>query len=135
MAQTPRTVEEYVAALPPDVQAVVDELRRRIRTALPQAGETISYAMPTVTLHGEALAYYGAWKHHLGLYPVPVTDGELEEAVAPYRSTKDTLRFRYRDSVPYDLLVRVVTELAARRRSERADRRSEKSLGSDSAIT
>lgn len=117
----PATVEEYLAALPGDVQAVVRELRQRIHAALPTSTEKITYAIPTVLLDGHPLISYGAWKSHLGMYPVPVTDGELEQAVAPYRSTKDTLRFRYRDTIPMDLIIRVVTARAA--------------SGSDSAIT
>jgi uncharacterized protein YdhG (YjbR/CyaY superfamily) len=126
----PATVEEYLAALPEDVQAVVRELRRRIQAALPTSTEKISYAIPTVLLEGHPLISYGAWKSHLGMYPVPVTEGQLEQALAPYRSTKDTLRFRYRDTIPLDLIVRLVTERAAL-----ASRRTEKSSGSDSAIT
>jgi uncharacterized protein YdhG (YjbR/CyaY superfamily) len=112
MAQ-PATVQEYLDALPEDVRPLVEEVRRTIREALPESSEKISYAIPTVLLDGRPLISYGAWKSHLGLYPVPVTDGELEEQVAPYRSTKDTLRFRYRDPVPLDLIARVVTARAA----------------------
>jgi uncharacterized protein YdhG (YjbR/CyaY superfamily) len=126
----PDTVEEYLAALPDDVQPVLRELRRRIQAALPASTEKISYAIPTVLLDGRSLISYGAWKSHLGVYPVPVAEGELEELLAPYRSTKDTLRFRYRDTIPLDLILRVVSERAAL-----ASRRTEKSSGSDSAIT
>jgi uncharacterized protein YdhG (YjbR/CyaY superfamily) len=107
-------VDEYVAGFPPEVQEILQEVRRRIRTALPDSGEKISYAMPTVLLDGRALFYFGAWKQHLGLYPVPADDDELEQAVAPYRSTKDTLRFRYREPIPYDLIGRIATTLADR---------------------
>ncbi|WP_375424608.1 iron chaperone [uncultured Friedmanniella sp.] len=112
MAQ-PASVEEYLAALPEDVQPVVREVRRRIAEALPTSTEKISYAIPTVLLDGRPLISYGAWKSHLGLYPVPVTVGDLEQELVPYRSTKDTLRFRYRDTIPVDLIIRVVAARAA----------------------
>jgi uncharacterized protein YdhG (YjbR/CyaY superfamily) len=127
------SVEEYLAALPEDVQTVVRELRRRIQAALPTSTEKISYAIPTVLLDGHPLIHYGAWKSHLGIYPVPIIEGELEQALAPYRSTKDALRFRYRDTIPLDLVIRVVSELASRATFERL--RERKSSGSDSAIT
>lgn len=90
----PATVEDYLAALPADVQPVVREVRQRIQAALPTSTENISYAIPTVLLDGPPLISFGAWKSQLGMYPVPVTEGELEELLVPYRSTKDTLRFR-----------------------------------------
>lgn len=127
MGHAATTVEDYLAALPADVEPVVRELRRRIRVAVPDSTETISYAIPTVLLDGRPLIHYGAWKSHLGLYPVPIADSDLERELAPYRSTKDTLRFRYRDTIPLDLIARVV--------SERAALVTEKSLGSDRAIT
>ena len=114
MAEAPRMVEDYVAGYPSEVQEVLREVRQRIRRALPDAEERISYGIPTVTLDGRPVLSYGAWKQHLGLYPVPQSEGELEEAVAPYRSTKDTLRFRYRDPVPYDLIARIARARAGR---------------------
>lgn len=113
----PGSVEDYLSALPDAVQPLLREVRRRIAEALPGSSETISYAIPTVVLDGRTLIAYGAWKSHLGLYPVPVTEDELEQAVAPYRSTKDTLGFPYRDPIPIDLIVRVVTARAAAQQS------------------
>lgn len=130
----PASVEDYLAALPEDVQPVVREVRRRILQALPTSTEKISYAIPTVVLEGRPLIAYGAWKSHLGLYPVPVTEGALEDSLAPYRSTKDTLRFRYADTIPLDLIVRVVIARAARTPFDH-EPRTEKSSGSDSLIT
>ncbi len=130
----PATVEDYLAALPTDIQPMIREVRQRIMAALPTSTEKISYAIPTVMLEGRPLISYGAWKSHLGVYPVPVTEGELEELLAPYRSTKDTLRFRYRDTIPLDLIARVVTACASRR-APFDGLREPKSSGSDSLIT
>ena len=113
MGDRPATVEEYQATRPDAVQRVLREVRRSIAAAVPDGAETISYGMPTLTLGGRPVLSYGAWKEHLGLYPVPQSDSQLEEAVAPYRSTKDTLRFRYRDPIPYDLIARIAAARAA----------------------
>jgi uncharacterized protein YdhG (YjbR/CyaY superfamily) len=108
-------VDEYIAGHPAEIQEILQEVRGRIRAALPGSGEKISYGMPTVLLDGRALFYYGAWKQHLGLYPLPPgEDDELDQAVAPYRAAKDTLRFRYRDPIPYDLIDRIAVTLADR---------------------
>ena len=134
MAPTPATVEDYLATLPEDVQPVVREVRRRILAAVPAATEKISYAIPAVVLDGRSLISYGAWKSHLGLYPVPVGAGDLEAELVPYSSTKDALRFRWRDPMPYDLIARLVNERAASLPFDGL-RERKKSLGSDSAIT
>jgi uncharacterized protein YdhG (YjbR/CyaY superfamily) len=94
----------------------LSEIRRRVRAALPDAGETISYGIPTITLAGTSLIYFGAWKTHISVYPVPSAGPALEQELAPYRSGKGTLKFGLRQPIPYDLITRVATALAGQRR-------------------
>jgi uncharacterized protein YdhG (YjbR/CyaY superfamily) len=110
------TVDEYVAALPADAQAVMHRLRAVIRAVVPDIGETISYAMPTFTLDGKPLVHLAAWKKHVGLYPLPPMDGDLAREVEPYRGAKDAMQLKYAQPVPYELVERVVGVLLQRRR-------------------
>ena len=71
--------------------------------------------MPTITLNGESLVYFAAWKHHIGLYPIPPADGALERELAPYRAAKDTVRLPLRQPIPYDLIERVTALLVKNR--------------------
>jgi uncharacterized protein YdhG (YjbR/CyaY superfamily) len=66
--QKPLDIDEYVSQFPADVQAVLEKLRATIRKAAPAATELISYQMPAFKQHG-ILAYFAAWKKHIGLYP------------------------------------------------------------------
>jgi uncharacterized protein YdhG (YjbR/CyaY superfamily) len=110
------TVEEYVAGLPDDVRARVQEVRRVVHEVVPGVGETISYAMPTFTLDGLPLLHVAAWKKHIGLYPLPALDAELDAAVAPYRGAKDAMRLPHAEPLPSELVARVVEVLVERRR-------------------
>jgi uncharacterized protein YdhG (YjbR/CyaY superfamily) len=115
MTETPpATVEDYIAALDGDAQRFAREFRDVIRRAAPHMTETVRYQMPCFLVDGRYLVYFGAWKHHLGLYPIPRLNSSLEADVAPYRTAKDTVRFRYRDPVPWDLVERLITELVRR---------------------
>jgi len=114
------TIDEYIASCPGDgqdidVQAILREIRRRVRRAVPKAGETISYGIPTMTLDGKHLIYFGAWKNHIAFYPVPAADPGLEQEMAPYRAGKGTLTFPLRRPVPYDLIERLAALLARQR--------------------
>ena len=111
----PATVDGYLAALPDDVRARMAEIRRLLRSLVPDGEETISYAMPTFTLDGRPLLHLAAWKRHIGLYPLPPLDAELAAAVAPYRGTKDTLELRHSRPLPTDLVARVVQVLVDQR--------------------
>jgi uncharacterized protein YdhG (YjbR/CyaY superfamily) len=120
MAAPVSTIDAYIAALPEHVRPLMEAVRRSIRAVVPDAGETISYAMPTFTLDGTPLVHVAAWKKHIGLYPLPAMDDDLARDVAPYRSTESTLRLPF-DAVPYALIQRVVAVLAAGRTGGRVD--------------
>ncbi|MDQ4039849.1 MAG: DUF1801 domain-containing protein [Actinomycetota bacterium] len=115
MAAKFATIDEYISALPDDVAAIVEEIRRVIRAAVPDAGERISYQMPTMTLDGGSLVHFAAWKHHIGLYPLPAADDALTQDLAPYNTGKGTARFPLDQPIPYDLIARVAAQLVVQR--------------------
>ena len=102
-----KDVDEYIAAFPPRVQAILKKVRATIRKAAPEAKETISYRIPAFTLDG-VLIYYAAFKNHIGLYPPIRGDARLEKAVAPYAGEKGNLRFPLDEAIPYALIERIV---------------------------
>lgn len=116
MPTAPADVETYLASLPDDVRPVVAEIRRRIAAAVPDAGETISYAMPGMTLGGKVFVHFAGWKKHVSVYPVPDTadDADLAAAIAPYAGPKGTLKFPLARPVPFDVIERVAVRLAER---------------------
>ena len=94
-------IDDYLAALPADHRAVVEEIRRRVLTVAPGATEVIRYDMPTWQLDGKSLVHVAAWKQHVSLYPVPPAgDADLDRDLAPYAE------------VDYGLVERVVRRLA-----------------------
>jgi len=110
-------VDEYIAGFPADVQSILQTVRSTIHGVVPESGEKISYKMPTITMDGKALLYFAGWKHHVGMYPVPRLDEGLEGEVAPYRASKDTVKFPLKSGVPFDLVERIVTEMVRRRQT------------------
>src|SRR5262245_6639979 len=71
MGIVPGGVDEYIASYPEAVQAVLQRARAAVRRAAPDAEETISYGMPTFRLYPGHAVSIGAWKHHIGMYPIP----------------------------------------------------------------
>ena len=114
-SQPPATVDEYIATFSPAVQSVLQQVRRSIRAAAPDAVEKISYRMPSYHGHG-ALVYFGGFKEHIGLYP-PVKDESLKVASARYAGPKGNLRFPLSEPMPLALITKLVK---ARIREDRA---------------
>ena len=114
---TPETVDDYIATFPLDVQPVLQAVRDAIHASVPDGEEKIRYGIAAVMLGGRYAIHFAGWKHHIGLYPVPRFDGELEVEVARYRAKKDSMNFPYARPVPYDLISRMCAEIVRRRRS------------------
>ncbi len=121
-----RTIDAYIATFSPPIQALLQQVRAMIREAAPDASETISYQIPTFTLHGN-LVHFAAFKAHLGMYP-PVRAPELLDAVAPYANAKGNLRFPLDQPLPLALIARIVAA-RVRENRERAEARAAKKRG------
>jgi uncharacterized protein YdhG (YjbR/CyaY superfamily) len=105
--KAPKSIDEYIAAFSPEVQAILERVRLTISNAAPGAQETISYQIPTFTLYG-ALVYFAAFKSHIGFYPPVKCDGRLEKAISRYAGEKGNLRFPLDQPIPYSLIERIV---------------------------
>ena len=112
MAAPPPSVDAYIAAFPPEVQATLRKVRATVMAAAPDAHEIISYRMPALRQHG-VLVYYAAFKNHIGFYPPIKGDARLEQASARYAGEKGNLRFPLDEPIPYALIARL-TQLRAR---------------------
>lgn len=103
-----KSVDEYIDSRPEAVRAVLAQVRRAIRKALPKAEETISYQMPAYKLNGRVVIYFAGWQNHFSLYPatgdlVPTFRKEL----AGYEISKGTIRFPLGKRVPVGLIGRI----------------------------
>lgn len=105
--QQPKTIDSYISAFPPQVQAILEELRRTIRELAPTADETINYGIPTFRLNGN-LVHFAAFEHHIGFYPTPSAMETFEEALSPYKRAKGSVQFPIDKPLPWELIRQIV---------------------------
>jgi uncharacterized protein YdhG (YjbR/CyaY superfamily) len=121
MAKTDfKSVDEYLATHPEDVQAILQRVRSAIRKAVPGSEEMISYQIPAYKLHGGPVLYFAGWRRHYSLYPA--TDQLVEafkDELAPYKVDKGTIRFPLSQPVPVKLIERIA-KFRAKEAAERA---------------
>jgi uncharacterized protein YdhG (YjbR/CyaY superfamily) len=102
------SVNEYIAAQPKPVQAVLRRVRSAIRKAVPQAEESISYKIPTYKLHGRSVLYFAAWKQHYSLYPASERlAAAFQRELARYEVHKGTIRLPFSGTAPVTLIGRI----------------------------
>lgn len=103
----PRTIDEYIAGFPRDVQEILEKIRMTVKEAAPDAKETIKYRMPTFTLDGN-LVHFAAFKKHIGFYPVPTGIEAFKKELSGYKGAKGSVQFPLDKPIPYDLISRIV---------------------------
>ena len=120
----PATIDEYISAFTTDVQAIRQQVREVVRSAAPDAQESISYQIPAFKLNG-VLVYFAAFRKHIGFYPPVRGDARLEKAVSPYAGEKGNLRFPLDQPIPFGLIERV-TKLRAKQNMAKATSKGKK---------
>ena len=103
----PQTIDEYIAGFPPDVQEILQKIRKTVHEAAPEATEKISYQMPTFYLHGN-LVHFAGFKEHIGFYPVPTGIEKFKKELSVYKQGKGSVQFPLDRPMPYDLITKIV---------------------------
>jgi len=103
----PKTIDEYIAGFPEEVQQILQKIRSVIRQEAPLAQEAISYQMPTFKLNGN-LVHFAAFKNHIGFYPTPSGTEKFQKEIARYKSGKGSIQFPLDEPIPYDLIRKIV---------------------------
>lgn len=112
------SIDEYIGTFPENVQKIMEQLRATIKEAAPDAGEKISYNMPTFTLNDTYLVYFASWKNHIAFYGAPRGNPEFKEDLSAYESGAGTLQFPYDQPMPLDLITKIVKFRAAENRKK-----------------
>ena len=103
----PTTIDEYILLYPPEVQAILQQVRQTIRAVVPEAQEAIAYGIPTFKFHGN-LVHFAAYKKHLGFYPTPSGLEAFKDELVGYKGSKGAVQFPLDQPIPYELIKRMV---------------------------
>jgi uncharacterized protein YdhG (YjbR/CyaY superfamily) len=102
-----KTIDQYIGTFPEDVRTILNELRRAIKEAAPEAEETINYQIPTFTLHGN-LVHFAAFQNHIGFYPTPSGMEAFQKELSSYKGAKGSVQFPIDQPLPLTLIRRIV---------------------------
>jgi len=103
------TVDDYLAKLPEDRRAALEELRRRIKAVAPEATETISYQIPTFKHQGRMLVGFGATQNHCTFFlmSTSVMDA-FKDDLRDYKIGKGSIQFQAGKPLPAELVKKLV---------------------------
>lgn len=105
--QSFQTIDEYIKTFPKDIQKILNEVRRTIKTTATEAEDAISYQIPTFRLNGN-LVHFAAFKNHIGFYPGSKAIVVFKEELKKYKSSKGAIQFPLDKPIPFSLIKKIV---------------------------
>lgn len=105
--RSPKSIDEYIAGFPRDVQRILEQIRTTISKAAPDAREAIKYQIPTFVLHGN-LVHFAAFKNHIGFYPTPAAIEAFKDELSRYNFAKGSVQFPIDQPMPLALIAKIV---------------------------
>ena len=117
----PKTIDDYLAALPDDQREALEKIRQVIRTTAPDAEECISYGLASYRQNGMLVAF-GAAKNHCAFYPMSgSTVKKHEDELKKYDTSKGTIRFQADKPLPATLVRKLVKARLAENAAKKKD--------------
>lgn len=125
MPAKPLTMDAYLRNLPIDQRQALENLRKAIQAAVPEAVEGVSYGLPAFLLNGKAVAAISASKAHCSLFPMSGrVVANLANDLKAFDSSKGTIRFTPEKPLPERLVKKIVNarlaEIAEREAAKKA---------------
>lgn len=102
-----QNVDDYIDTFAPPIQDALKAIRKIIKDALPEAEEYIGYNMPAYK-QGGPVAYFAAFKNHLGFYPTSSPIKKFADQLTDYKTSKGAIQFPYTQPLPVDLIQAIV---------------------------
>jgi uncharacterized protein YdhG (YjbR/CyaY superfamily) len=101
------SIDEYNDSFPHETRTLLDEMRKLIKIAAPDAEEVISYNMPAFKQNG-ILVYYAANKEHIGFYPTSSPILVFADELSVYKTSKGAIQFPNSKPIPGELVSKIV---------------------------
>ncbi|WP_304222838.1 iron chaperone [Gracilinema caldarium] len=102
-------IQDYIAQFPADIQNRLQTIRTLGHTIIPNAQEAIKYNMPTLMVNNKNVFHFAAFKHHIGIYPLPHTIEVLQNEISGYVQGKGSIQFPNEKPLPIELIKTIIT--------------------------
>lgn len=103
-----RDIDDYLASVPEDAREVLEDMRRTIAVAAPEAIESIGYGMPTFKYNGLLVAF-AAFKNHCSFFPMSRTVmAAFKNELKRFDTAEGTIRFQIDKPLSATLVKKIV---------------------------
>lgn len=101
-------IDDFLKDVPDPQKVELERVRQIIKSTVPDAEETISYAMPAFKYKGKPLVYFNAFKDHMSLFPTSKPTMVLADRLKDYKVSKGTIQFTADKPLPEELIQEIL---------------------------
>lgn len=91
---------------PLETQAKLREIRKVVKSVIPDAKEEIKYGMPGYS-YKRILVIFGGFTHHIGFYPTPSAIRYFAKDLTKYKTAKGSIQFPLDKPLPVSLIKKI----------------------------
>jgi uncharacterized protein YdhG (YjbR/CyaY superfamily) len=115
----PKTVDEYLAAIPEPARSTLRKIRTAIRSAAPpEATEAISYGIPAFKYKG-TLLWFAGFSNHCSLFPTASVIEAFKRELEGFSTSKGTIHFTTKRPLPITLVTKIVKARVSQNENKR----------------
>jgi uncharacterized protein YdhG (YjbR/CyaY superfamily) len=102
-------IDDYLKKVEASKREALERIRALAMKIVPDAQDTISYAMPTLKYKGKPFLGFDARKNHIGIYPYSNEVIEtLKDKLQDYGTSKGAIRVPLDKPIPEALLKQII---------------------------
>lgn len=101
-------IDQYIDQFSPEIRERLTQIRELVKTAYPEAVESISYGMPAYKLNKKPLVYFAGYEKHIGLYALPFTHEQFASDLAGYKQGKGSVQFPNTQELPLEIIQKMI---------------------------
>ncbi|MHA8102547.1 iron chaperone [Aquirufa nivalisilvae] len=99
-----QSIDHYIESQEVDKHDRLQVIRKIMHQLIPGAVEVISYHMPAFKWKGKIVAYFGAFKDHISLFPHASCIEAFQDQSKNYVMSKGTIQFPMNKELPQGLI-------------------------------
>lgn len=103
-----QSIDHYIESQALDKQGRLEEIRKMMKRLIPESVEVISYHMPAFKWKGKIVAYFGAFKDHISLFPHASCIEAFQDYSKEYVMSKGTIQFPMNKELPVALIQEMI---------------------------
>jgi uncharacterized protein len=106
---TAEDVEGYIASAEPAAHPTLEELRKLVKSTVPEAQESISWGVPFYKYHG-LLAGFSVFKNHVSFGLAFALEDKYREELEKqgYTTGKKTVQIRFDQKIPTTIIAEIL---------------------------